>query len=186
MEPGIKKVVVAMSGGVDSAVAAARLLAQGYDIEGVSLRMWEENRGERVCSDYSGAENLARQLGISHTLLDLRGQFREMVVRPLPMITCGAARQIHASRATVTSSSARCSRGRASAVRITLPPGTTPGLRGIGTVRPYPCFAVSIAPRINRIFSSACPVSSSTIRFFRLAICTRRMSATRPGGSNSR
>ena len=82
MGPGVKKVVVAMSGGVDSAVAAARLLAQGYDVQGVSLRMWEENRGERVCSDYSGAENLARQLGISHTLLDLRGQFREMVVRP--------------------------------------------------------------------------------------------------------
>lgn len=88
-----------MSGGVDSAVAAVRLLAQGYDVQGVSLRMWEGNRGARVCSDYSGAAELAKQLGISHSLLDFRGQFRDTVVRsfageylrgrtPNPCIAC--------------------------------------------------------------------------------------------------
>jgi tRNA-specific 2-thiouridylase len=77
-----KKVVVAMSGGVDSSVAAALLVEQGYDVQGVSLRMWEENQGPRVCSDHRGAAEVAAQLGIPHTLLDLRAQFVETVVKP--------------------------------------------------------------------------------------------------------
>jgi tRNA-specific 2-thiouridylase len=77
-----KKIVVAMSGGVDSSVAAALLVEQGYDVQGVSLRMWEENQGPRVCSDHRGAAEVAAQLGIPHTLLDLRAQFVETVVKP--------------------------------------------------------------------------------------------------------
>ena len=77
-----KKIVVAMSGGVDSSVAAALLVEQGYDVQGVSLRMWEENQGPRVCSDHRGAKEVAEVLGISHTLLDLRAQFIETVVKP--------------------------------------------------------------------------------------------------------
>jgi tRNA-specific 2-thiouridylase len=77
-----KKIVVAMSGGVDSSVAAALLVEQGYDVQGVSLRMWEENQGPRVCSDHRGAAEVAKLLGISHTLLDLRAQFVETVVKP--------------------------------------------------------------------------------------------------------
>ena len=77
-----EKIVVAMSGGVDSSVAAALLAEQGHDVRGVSLRMWEENHGPRVCSDHRGAGEVAKLLGISHTLLDLRGQFADMVVRP--------------------------------------------------------------------------------------------------------
>jgi tRNA-specific 2-thiouridylase len=77
-----KKVVVAMSGGVDSSVAAALLVKQGYDVQGVSLRMWEGNAGPRVCSDHRGAETVAAQLGIPHVLLDLRAQFAATVVKP--------------------------------------------------------------------------------------------------------
>ena len=77
-----KKVVVAMSGGVDSSVAAALLVEQGYDVRGVSLRMWEKNQGPRVCSDHRGAAEVAELLGIPHTLLDLRAQFVETVVKP--------------------------------------------------------------------------------------------------------
>jgi len=40
MNPLRKKIVVAMSGGVDSSVAAALLVEQGYEVSGVSLRMW--------------------------------------------------------------------------------------------------------------------------------------------------
>jgi tRNA-specific 2-thiouridylase len=76
------KVIVAMSGGVDSSVAAALLVEQGYDVHGVSLRMWEGNAGPRVCSDHRGAGAVARQLGIPHTLLDLRAQFAASVVKP--------------------------------------------------------------------------------------------------------
>jgi tRNA-uridine 2-sulfurtransferase len=76
------KVVVAMSGGVDSSVAAGLLVEQGYDVQGVSLRMWEGSAGPRVCSDHRGAKEIAAELGIPHTLIDLRGQFAETVVRP--------------------------------------------------------------------------------------------------------
>jgi len=78
-----KKVVVAMSGGVDSSVAAGLLVEQGYDVQGVSLRLWEgEKLGPRNCSDHRGAQEIAALLGIQHTLLDLRVQFVETVVRP--------------------------------------------------------------------------------------------------------
>lgn len=71
-----------MSGGVDSSVTAALLVEQGYDVVGVSLRMWEEEQGPRVCSDHRGAKEVAEHLAIPHTLLDLRGQFAETVVKP--------------------------------------------------------------------------------------------------------
>jgi len=77
-----KKIVVAMSGGVDSSVAASLLFEQGYQVHGVSLRMWDENRGPRVCSDHRGAAEVAGMLGIPHTLLDLRAQFAATVVKP--------------------------------------------------------------------------------------------------------
>ena len=76
------KVVVAMSGGVDSSVTAGLLVEQGYDVQGVSLRMWEERLGPRVCSDHRGAGEIAEFLGIPHELLDLRSQFVETVVKP--------------------------------------------------------------------------------------------------------
>jgi tRNA-specific 2-thiouridylase len=76
------KIVVAMSGGVDSSVSAALLVEQGFDVHGVSLRMWEGERGPRVCSDHRGAEEVAAHLKIPHTLLDLREQFAETVVKP--------------------------------------------------------------------------------------------------------
>ena len=77
-----EKVVVAMSGGVDSSVAAALLIEQGYEVQGVSLRMWEGNAGPRVCSDHRGAQEIAARLGIPHRLIDLRRQFVDTVVKP--------------------------------------------------------------------------------------------------------
>jgi len=94
-----QKVVVAMSGGVDSSVSAGLLVEQGYEVQGVSLRMWEGELGPRVCSDHRGAKEIAALLGIPHTLLDLRSQFVETVVKPFaqdylhgrtpnPCVTC--------------------------------------------------------------------------------------------------
>jgi tRNA-specific 2-thiouridylase len=77
-----RKIVVAMSGGVDSSVAAALLIEQGYDVQGVSLRMWEGEVGPRVCSDHRGAKEVAELLRIPHTLIDLRSKFVETVVKP--------------------------------------------------------------------------------------------------------
>jgi tRNA-specific 2-thiouridylase len=77
-----KKVVVAMSGGVDSSVTAGLLLEQGFEVEGVSLRLWEGERRQRSCSDHRGAADVAAQLGILHTLIDARSRFAQLVVRP--------------------------------------------------------------------------------------------------------
>jgi tRNA-uridine 2-sulfurtransferase len=71
-----------MSGGVDSSVTAGLLVEQGYDVQGVSLHMWEGDVGPRVCSDHRGATEIAALLGIPHTLLDLRSHFAETIVKP--------------------------------------------------------------------------------------------------------
>lgn len=71
-----------MSGGVDSSVAAGLLVEEGYEVMGVSLRLWDGGAGSRVCSDYRGAKEVAEILGIRHGLLDLRSQFFEAVVGP--------------------------------------------------------------------------------------------------------
>jgi tRNA-uridine 2-sulfurtransferase len=78
-----QKVAIAMSGGVDSSVAAGLLIEQGYDVRGVSLRLWEGDKlGMRNCSDHRGAGEIAATLGIQHTLLDFRSQFVARVVKP--------------------------------------------------------------------------------------------------------
>lgn len=72
-----------MSGGVDSSVAAGLLVERGYEVEGVSLRLWECQREQpRNCSDYIGAKTVAGLLGIPHTLMDLRAEFVKGVVKP--------------------------------------------------------------------------------------------------------
>ncbi|MFB3062182.1 MAG: tRNA 2-thiouridine(34) synthase MnmA [Candidatus Binatia bacterium] len=78
-----EKVVVAMSGGVDSSVTASLLLDLGYDVMGVSLQLWEgDAQDPRICSNFMGAEDVAARLGIPHHILDFRRKFRESVVKP--------------------------------------------------------------------------------------------------------
>jgi len=79
-------VVVALSGGVDSSVAAALLMEQGYEVVGVTMRLWsapgceEENR---CCTPQTRelAAQLAQQLGIPFHILDSQRAFRQAVVQ---------------------------------------------------------------------------------------------------------
>jgi tRNA-specific 2-thiouridylase len=78
-----ERVVVAMSGGVDSAVAAARCVAAGYDVVGISLRLARDGAGS-CCSldDFHDAAAVASRLGIPHYVFDYRELFADTVVRP--------------------------------------------------------------------------------------------------------
>jgi len=72
-----------MSGGVDSSVTASLLLEEGFEVTGVSVRLWEGGAmGPRNCSDHSEAGKVAKILGIPHALLDLRSEFAENIVGP--------------------------------------------------------------------------------------------------------
>ncbi len=77
------RVVVAMSGGVDSSVTAAQLLEQGFDVIGVTLRLWDgPGRAGGCCGadDAADARRVADRLGIPFYVLDYAEPFREGVV----------------------------------------------------------------------------------------------------------
>ena len=84
----LERVLVAMSGGVDSSVAAARLLDEGYDVVGVTLHLWDypddgSVRG-RCCApeDQHDARRVADHLAIPHFTFDRRELFKEHVIDP--------------------------------------------------------------------------------------------------------
>src|SRR5919109_1519415 len=83
--PSRGRIAVAMSGGVDSAVA---LLRAGADAVGVTLRLWLDPRGpdaERACCSPEAvlaARATCHRLGLPHVTLDLREEFRRAVVEP--------------------------------------------------------------------------------------------------------
>jgi tRNA-specific 2-thiouridylase len=78
-----ERVVVAMSGGVDSAVAAARCVADGYDVIGISLRLARDGSGS-CCSldDFHDARAVADRLGFPHYVFDFSEVFEREVVAP--------------------------------------------------------------------------------------------------------
>jgi len=82
-----ERVLVAMSGGVDSSVAAARLVDAGYDVVGVTLHLWEgpeEGAPSRCCApeDVRDARRVADHLRFPHYAFDRRSLFRSTVVDP--------------------------------------------------------------------------------------------------------
>lgn len=82
-----KKVIIGMSGGVDSSVAAALLKEQGYEVIGVTMRMWskddeEDDRPDACCalSAIHDARRVANKLGIDHYVMNFKDLFKEKVV----------------------------------------------------------------------------------------------------------
>lgn len=82
-------VLLGMSGGVDSSVAALLLTRQGFEVHGVTLQVWEHENEEvaaskrweeRGCCKVGIARYVAKQLNIPHELVDSRAQFRTAVI----------------------------------------------------------------------------------------------------------
>ncbi|HEY2332209.1 MAG TPA: tRNA 2-thiouridine(34) synthase MnmA [Acidimicrobiales bacterium] len=78
------KVLVAMSGGVDSSVAAALLLEQGHEVTGATMRLWGGPSDTGCCSvaDVDDARRVAQQLGIDHFVFNFSAAFQAGVVDP--------------------------------------------------------------------------------------------------------
>jgi len=75
------RVAVALSGGVDSAVAACILKEAGYEVIGMTMSLWSEERRTCPSDDNIGdAENICRTLGIPFHLIDLEQEFKRHVV----------------------------------------------------------------------------------------------------------
>jgi tRNA-uridine 2-sulfurtransferase len=106
--PAIKpRIVVAMSGGVDSSVAAAMLVRDGYDVIGVTLQLYDQGaatgRVGSCCAgqDIHDARRVAEKLCIPHYVLDYEKRFADKVIKsfadsylagetPIPCVTCNS------------------------------------------------------------------------------------------------
>lgn len=78
------QVLVALSGGVDSSVAAALLLEEGHEVVGATMRLWGGESDSGCCSvrDVVDARRVADELGIAHHVFDFADLFEERVVDP--------------------------------------------------------------------------------------------------------
>ncbi len=79
-----KEILIAMSGGVDSAVAAYMLKKQGFEVTGVTMKLWNENKGESYAcgspADINDAAVTAKKLNIKHMVIDVSKDYADIVI----------------------------------------------------------------------------------------------------------
>ena len=123
--PKNTRVVVAMSGGVDSSVAAGLLVEAGYEVIGITLQLYDHGaavQAKGACcagADILDARAAAAHLGIKHYVLDYESRFRDAVIdefadsylrgeTPVPCITCNQTVKFHDLLATAKELGADC------------------------------------------------------------------------------
>ena len=105
-----ERIVVGMSGGVDSSVAAALLVEQGCDVVGITMRVWPRQETEEPTRRFGSccgteavedARQVARTLGVPHYLLSMDDEFNQKVIdhfvdsyakgrTPIPCVSCNS------------------------------------------------------------------------------------------------
>ena len=102
------RIVVAMSGGVDSSVAAALLAQQGHEVIGLSMQLYDQREGQvrfgTCCTidDLHDARRVAARLGIPHYIVNFERQFDEHVVSNFVREYAAGGRRSRACTATAT------------------------------------------------------------------------------------
>jgi tRNA-uridine 2-sulfurtransferase len=180
-----ERTLVAMSGGVDSAVAALLVSEAGGEIVGVTLELWSDPQSDgdlSCCSAQAlrGARQLAHELGMPHLSIDLRAEFRAGVVdgwlsdhaaglTPNPCVRCNGSVRLDAMLELARRlGSETLATGHYARV-VGSPAGEAPAARGRSAARPSPApllrTAVDVSKDQSYVLSGLAPDSLARMRF---------------------
>jgi hypothetical protein len=162
--PERTRIVVAMSGGVDSSVVAGLLKRAGYEVVGVTLQLYDHgeatHRKGACCAgqDIHDARRVAETLRIPHYVLDYEERFRQAVIDPFASSYAAGETPVPC---------VACNRRRVASVPMpgrpaitSAPPGLAPGARFIGRSTSIATRAISCSP-LRPTSSTSCVFRSA-------------------------